>query len=89
MWVHGDRRAATCHADTLGVLPYGLRVAQAVPAKHQSTESSEPNVHLPGVVFTGEHGAEAEAYQDKNCSSGLKDLSLGILVFSGITFDAI
>lgn len=77
MWVSGDRRATPCHADTLGILPHGLRALQAVPAQLQPPEPTQPTLHFSGTPLAREHGSETQAHQDSDFPRSLKKKEVG------------
>ncbi|KVH93948.1 Ndr [Cynara cardunculus var. scolymus] len=66
LWINGDRRAATCNADTHGVFSNGVWTVQAEPIHGQPEEPSESVLHSPGTSLSRKHGVEAKT--DKNTS---------------------
>jgi len=64
LWFTCHRRAAPCDGDPDGILPYGIRALQAIPAGKQPPEHTEPVLHIARASIAGEHGSEAEAHQD-------------------------
>lgn len=66
LWINGDGGATPCDADTIGILPHGIRILPAISAKWKPKKPVKPIVHFPGVAFSGKHGVEAETDKDSH-----------------------
>ena len=60
MWVNGDRGAAPCYVNTIGVLPHGIWLVPAISIKCQPKEPLESILHCPGTSLTRKYGPKVE-----------------------------